>query len=107
MFAGSPAYASPERLRGAEASPASDLFSLGATLFTAVEGRPPFDKGDLFATLTAVTEDAPARYRRAGPLSVVLDGLLAKDPHRRLNACQAHAALLAIQRDRASKREYT
>jgi len=99
-FVGSPAYASPERYRGETAKPASDLFSLGATLFTAVEGRPPFDKGDLLATLTAVAEDAPAPLQRAGPLRVVIEGLLAKDPHRRLNADQARAAFHAIQRRR-------
>jgi serine/threonine protein kinase len=79
---------------------ASDLFSLGATLFTVVEGKPPFDKGGLSATLTAVTEDAPAPFRRAGPLRPVIEGLLAKEPHRRLNADQAHAALRAIRRGR-------
>jgi serine/threonine protein kinase len=99
-FAGSPAYASPERLRGDEAGPASDLFSLGATLFTAVEGKPPFDKGDLFTTLTAVAVDPPAPFRRAGPLRPVIEGLLAKEPHRRLNAGQARAALRTIQRER-------
>ena len=98
MFAGSPAYASPERLRGDQAGPASDLFLLGATLFTLIEGRPPFDKGDLFATLTALAVDAPAPPRRAGPLRPVIEGLLAKEPHRRLTANQAQAALLAIRR---------
>ena len=97
--AGSPAYISPERLRGDKPEPACDLFSLGATLFTAVEGRPPFDKGDLFATLTAVVEDAPAPFRRAGPLRPVIEGLLAKEPDRRLSADRARAALQAIQRE--------
>jgi serine/threonine protein kinase len=99
-FAGSPAYAPPERYRGETPKPASDLFSLGATLFTAVEGRPPFDRGDLLATLTAVAEDAPAPFLRAGRLRPVIEGLLAKDPQRRLNADQARAALRAIQRGR-------
>jgi serine/threonine protein kinase len=98
MFAGSPAYTSPERIRGEMPQPASDLFSLGATLFTAVEGRSPFDRGDLLATLTAVAEDAPPPLLRAGPLRPVIEGLLAKDPHRRLNGDQARAAFHAIQR---------
>jgi serine/threonine protein kinase len=102
MFAGSPAYVSPERLHGDKAEPASDLFSLGATLFTAVEGKAPFDKGDLFATLAAVAEDAPAPFLRAGPLRPVIEGLLAKDPHLRLNPDQAHTALRAIQRERSA-----
>jgi serine/threonine protein kinase len=43
-FPGTPAYVSPEQLDGGDTGPACDLFSLGATLFTAVEGRPPFDR---------------------------------------------------------------
>jgi serine/threonine protein kinase len=96
-FPGTPAYVSPERLDGGEFGPASDLFSLGATLFTAVEGRPPFDRGSLLATLAAVAVDAPAPFLRAGPLRPVIEGLLAKEPERRLSAGQARAALRDIQ----------
>jgi eukaryotic-like serine/threonine-protein kinase len=88
----------PERLRGEQAQPAADLFSLGATLFTAVEGRPPFQKGDAFATITAVIEDVQAPLLRAGPLRSVIEGLPAKDPNRRLSADEARVALRAIQR---------
>jgi len=102
VFAGSPAYTSPELVNGGAPGPASDLFSLGATLFTAVEGRPPFDKGDLFATLTALVEDPPAPFLRAGPLRPVIEGLLAKEPGRRLSVDQARAALRAIQRERST-----
>ena len=98
-FPGTPAYVSPERLDGGGSGPACDLFSLGATLFTAVEGRPPFDRGSLLATLTAVLVDRPAPFLRAGPLRPVIEGLLAKEPGRRLNAGQARTALRAIQRE--------
>ncbi|HEV8569356.1 MAG TPA: serine/threonine-protein kinase [Actinoplanes sp.] len=98
-FAGSPAYVSPERFHGAKPEPASDMFSLGATLFTAVEGRAPFDKGDLYATLMAVVEAAPGPFLRAGPLRPVIEGLLAKDPDLRLSIDQARAALQAVQRE--------
>jgi eukaryotic-like serine/threonine-protein kinase len=98
-LAGSPAYVSPERLDGGVVGPASDLFSLGATLFAAVEGRPPFDRGSPLATLAAITEDAPAPFLRAGPLRPVIEGLLAKEPERRLSADQARAALRDIQRE--------
>jgi serine/threonine protein kinase len=101
-LAGSPAYISPEQLHRGDVGPASDLFSLGATLFAAAENRAPFDKGELFATLTAVVEDAPGPFRRAGLLRPVIEGLLAKEPERRLSADQARAALLAIQRERAT-----
>jgi serine/threonine protein kinase len=92
-FAGSPAYFAPERVDTGRFGPASDLFSLGATLFAAVEGTPPFDRGSVDATFTAVVEDAPAPFRRAGALRPVIEGLLAKDPGLRLTADQARAAL--------------
>jgi serine/threonine protein kinase len=99
--AGSPAYISPEQFRCGEVGPESDLFSLGATLFAAVEGNAPFDKGDLFATLTAVVVDAPGPFRRAGPLGPVIEGLLVKEPDQRLSADQARAALRAVRRERS------
>ena len=84
LLLGSPAYIAPERARGGTPEPPSDLWSLGATLFTAVEGRPPFDHDDPFATLTAVVTDEHEPFHRAGPaFSAVLDRLLDKDPERR------------------------
>jgi serine/threonine protein kinase len=93
MFAGSPAYVAPERVDSGEFGPAADLYSLGATLFAAVEGRPPFDRGAVHATFTAVVNDAPAPFKHAGPLRPVIEGLLAKDPGRRLSTEQTRAAL--------------
>jgi len=103
-FPGTPAYVAPERLDGGASGPASDLFSLGATLFTAVEGWPPFDRGSLAATLTAILVDAPAPALRAGPLRPVIEGLLAKDPAGRLSIGQARAAFRAIQREHGTAR---
>ncbi|MFL6056722.1 MAG: protein kinase domain-containing protein [Actinoallomurus sp.] len=89
LIMGSPAYIAPERARGDKASPASDLWSLGATLYAAVEGRSPHHRTDAMAALTSViSEDAPPP-RHAGPLAQVLMGLLAKDPAGRLTADQA------------------
>jgi serine/threonine protein kinase len=104
LLAGSPAYISPEQFRCGEVGPASDLFSLGATLYAAAEGNAPFDKGDLFATLTAVVVDTPGPFRRAGLLRPVIEGLLVKEPDQRLNADQAHAALRALHRERSMPR---
>lgn len=92
----SPPYIPPERARGDEASRASDLWSLGATLYTAVEGRPPFDAGDPMPTLAAILADVPAPNRRAGPLAPVLLGLLDKDPARRWDVERARAGLRAV-----------
>jgi serine/threonine protein kinase len=96
-FIGSPAYVAPELVRGSVAGPESDLFSLGATLFAAVEGCAPFRGGSIFDTLAGVLEDAPGPFRRAGRLRPVIDGLLVKEPERRLSLDAARAALEAIQ----------
>ncbi|MEV0154807.1 serine/threonine-protein kinase [Micromonospora sp. NPDC050686] len=93
MVLGSPHFISPERAMGQDFGPPSDLFSLGVTLFTAVEGRPPFDKGDPIETMHAVVEDPPATPQRSGPLTRVLMGLLEKDPARRLDVHTARAML--------------
>jgi serine/threonine protein kinase len=90
---GSPSYMAPEQARGEQSSPAADLWSLGATLYTAVEGRPPFDRGAAMATLLAVVREDPEPVRSAGALAPVLTGLLTKDPADRLTAAQARTAL--------------
>jgi serine/threonine protein kinase len=94
---GSPAYMAPEQVHGGKVAPASDLYSLGATLYAAVEGRSPFGRGGRAATLDAVVTDPPAPLLRAGPIGPVIQALLAKDPTRRLGPDQARAALQAIQ----------
>ena len=82
---GSPAYVAPERATGGPATLSSDLWSLGVTLFKAVEGYSPFQREGALPTLTAiVTEDVP-RPENAGPLAPVLDGLLSKDPEERMS----------------------
>ena len=97
-FVGSPAYVAPERIRGDDLEPASDLFSLGATLFAAVEGTPPFrTAGSPIATMIAVLEDEPRPLRCTGRLYSVIGGLLEKDPRRRLKTDAARAALEAVR----------
>ena len=93
MVLGSPHFISPERAIGAAFGPPSDLFSLGVTLYTAIEGRPPFDRGDPFETMRAIVEDPPVPPVRAGVLANVLMGLLEKDPARRWTVPQARQEL--------------
>jgi hypothetical protein len=99
LLLGSPSYIAPEVVRGNPAGPAADLFGLGATLYAAVEGRPPFRGEDPIATLNAVASAPPEPFRLAGPLVPTLDGLLRKDPTTRLPASAARRMLQDVVRD--------
>ncbi|MFF4011724.1 serine/threonine-protein kinase [Streptomyces sp. NPDC001717] len=90
---GTPVYMSPEQVRGLPATAESDLWSLGATLFTAVEGHPPFGGSGSWAVFVAVATEEPAPALRAGDLAPVLTGLLRKDPAQRLTAEEAYDLL--------------
>jgi eukaryotic-like serine/threonine-protein kinase len=94
VLIGSPSYMAPERARGERSTPATDLWSLGATLYAAVEGRPPFAREGTMAVLAAVVSADPDPPRRAGALWPVISGLLRKDPTARLNAAEAERMLL-------------
>jgi serine/threonine protein kinase len=93
MVIGSPAYMAPEQAQGEPTGPEADFWALGATMFYAVEGKPPFDKGSSMATLAAVVNEAPQPMRRAGPLAALLAALLAKDPGARPSAAKVRAWL--------------
>jgi tRNA A-37 threonylcarbamoyl transferase component Bud32 len=96
MLVGSPSYIAPERARGERGGPGSDLWSLGATLYAVVEGRPPYDRPGPLATLTAVVTEDPDPPRRAGPLWPVISGLLSRDPTQRLGSAAAGRMLRRI-----------
>lgn len=98
---GSPEYISPERVNGKPATPAADLWALGVTLFAAVEGRTPYRRDTIMATFSAVLTQPPPPAERAGPLRPVLDGLLIRDPARRMTAEQADRALRRAKSDAA------
>ena len=93
LVIGSPAYMAPEQARGEPTGPPADLWALGATLYFAVEGQPPFDKGASMATLAAVVNEAPQPMRRAGPLAPLITALLAKDPKARPSGPKVQAWL--------------
>ncbi|SEU37197.1 serine/threonine-protein kinase [Nonomuraea wenchangensis] len=93
MLIGSPEYMAPERLRGTDELPAGDLFSLGATLYQAVEGVSPFRRDTQPAALTAVLLEEPPPPRRAGPLAPLITRLLDKDPGNRPTVEQGLAML--------------
>ncbi|WP_158843081.1 serine/threonine-protein kinase [Saccharothrix deserti] len=90
---GSPAYMSPERIHGHEASPASDLWALGATLCYAVEGANPYERTSTASTLNAIMTEMPRLTRANGVLGAVITGLLMPDPNARLTGPQARAML--------------
>ncbi|GAA4617492.1 hypothetical protein GCM10023195_78110 [Actinoallomurus liliacearum] len=95
---GTPAFMAPEQAENAAASPAGDLWSLGAVLFNAVEGRPPFQGPDhATVLLTLLTQDAPALVN-GGPLRPLIKALLTKDPARRPTAEETAERLDAILR---------
>ena len=93
---GSPSYIAPERARGGLSSPAGDLWGLGASLYAAVEGHPPFERDAPLATLTAVVLDEPEEAVHAGPLWPVISGLLRKDPDERFDAAETERVLREV-----------
>ncbi|CAL9543905.1 Serine_threonine-protein kinase PknD [Streptomyces sp. enrichment culture] len=90
---GSVDYLAPERVRGHDPGPSSDLWALGATLYTAVEGRSPFRRTTPLTTMQAVVEEEAEEARHAGPLAPVITALLRKDPATRPDPSEAEQML--------------
>lgn len=98
---GSLDYLPPERAQGQDPTPASDIWSLGMTLYAAVEGGgAPFRRTSVWSTLTAIVTEALPEPRRAGPLTPVLHALMAKNPADRPSAAQARSLLAAVAEGR-------
>jgi serine/threonine protein kinase len=84
VVVGSPAFMAPEQIKGLEVGPPTDLWALGATLYFAVEGEPPFRSTKAqFDVVNAIVNERPRPPRRLGPLAPVIERLLAKEPAER------------------------
>ncbi|CAL9486566.1 Serine_threonine-protein kinase PknD [Streptomyces sp. enrichment culture] len=94
--AGSPEFVAPERMSGRIAGPASDLWSLGALLYAAVEGASPFLRATPEATLAAIRAAEPPEPTRAGPLGPLIARLLVPDPDQRPDAEEVAKELEAV-----------
>ncbi|MEV7612273.1 serine/threonine-protein kinase [Streptomyces sp. NPDC089799] len=100
---GSIDYLAPERVTGGAPDPASDLWSLGATLYTAVEARSPFRRTSPISSLAAVVNDEPPPPRQAEALGPVITALLRKNPAQRPSAAEAERMLLEAMEGREPK----
>ncbi|MGP4013016.1 serine/threonine-protein kinase [Streptomyces sp. 4N124] len=92
---GSIDFMAPERIRGQKPGPSSDLWSLGATLYQAVEGRPPYRRDTPMETAYAIAVEPFAPMRQAGPLEPLIEILLSRNPEDRPTAEQTERALRA------------
>jgi serine/threonine protein kinase len=99
LLLGSPAYIAPEVAAGQPAGGQADAWGLGALLFAAVQGRPPYDRGDPIATLTAVVSEPVPPHPQSGRVTGIIDALLVKDPRGRLPLLRAYQALQVVADD--------
>ncbi|WGL51090.1 serine/threonine-protein kinase [Nocardioides sp. BP30] len=94
FLTGSPAYLAPEVAAGAPAGPASDVWSLGATAFHALTGRPPYEVGEnVMGTLYRIVHEQPPRTEAAGWLAPLVEGTMTQDPARRWSLAQVQEFL--------------
>ncbi|MEV0411964.1 serine/threonine-protein kinase [Streptomyces sp. NPDC050448] len=100
---GSIDYLAPERVTGGTPGTASDLWSLGATLYTAVEARSPFRRTSPISSLQAVVNDEPPAPRQSGALGPVITALLRKDPAERPSAQETERMLIEAMEGREPK----
>lgn len=104
LIVGSPAYLAPEIANGLSAAPACDAWSLGATLFAAVEGHPPFEKSTAIDTVVSVVNDPVPPHQHAGPLAPAISGLMVKSPELRLRLDRAVPVLRSAADDPSGMR---
>ncbi len=96
LVIGSPSYMAPEQAMGRAAGPAADLWSLGALLYFAVEGEPPFAGDSAIATATAVVHGQPRPPARPGRLTRLTELLMVKQPEQRPSPDRIRAILASV-----------
>ncbi|MFI9100760.1 serine/threonine-protein kinase [Streptomyces fildesensis] len=96
VIVGSLDFLAPERAKGQEPGPASDIWALGMTLYAAVEGGSAFRRTSVWSTLNAIVGDPLPEPRQSGPLAPVLLALMAKEPADRPSADQARRMLETV-----------
>ena len=103
IFTGTPNYTAPEVARGDAPGPAADVWALGATLFAAVEGRPPYDSdSNALAVLATISTDEPRAPERAGALTEPIRRMLDRDPGSRWTMGEVAQALHALHDQQAA-----
>ncbi|WP_446697474.1 serine/threonine-protein kinase [Umezawaea endophytica] len=103
MLAGTPAYLAPEVAKGYDPGSPSDVFSLGSTLYAAIEGAPPFGLNEnTIALLHQVASGKVTPPKQAGPLTALLMRLLRPEPEDRPTMAEAREALAAVAAGRAA-----
>jgi eukaryotic-like serine/threonine-protein kinase len=99
FITGTPGYLSPELARGGDPLPASDVWALGATLYTAVEGRPPYEpRSNPIALLRTIAAERPRSMIHAGALGPAIDAMMLEDPARRWDMATSAKRLGRIAR---------
>ena len=97
FMTGTPGYLSPELARGGDPTSASDVWALGATLYYAVEGHPPYEsQANPLATLQAIASGAARPMEKAGPLAGAISAMMSADPLQRWDMETAQARLRDI-----------
>ena len=100
LILGTPAFIAPEAASGDPVTPAADLWGLGATLYAAITGDPPYDKGDdPVETITEVVHGEIPRLPTGSPLADVVSALMVKDPDARMSLVEVRRRIRPLLPD--------
>ncbi|MEO7651813.1 MAG: protein kinase [Bryobacteraceae bacterium] len=103
FFTGTPGYLSPELAVGGDPHPASDVWALGATLYAAVEGQPPYEpNSNPIALLRTIASEQPRPMSHAGTVGPAIDAMMSQDPARRWDMATSASRLGRIARGEAT-----